>query len=288
MELALGTVQFGMSYGIAGRNAPVPEAEVRSILAYAYERGCRNLDTASVYGDIELRLASLTGPRHFSIISKIRPRPELLSGRELADWGTAEMLRSIERIGPSLHGLMFHHHHDLLDVQGEGLWHACAQIAQERGVKLGVSCYEPEALQAVCARFPIAVAQLPSNALDQRLASLLGGTQLPPELHVRSVFLQGLLLMPIAKAQARVPIASNALLQWHRWCANYGLSPLVAALGFVKGIANATHCIVGVDSLAQLKEIANAWDEAPTLKVPDLAEPDLRIIDPRLWTSVAR
>jgi len=287
VDLALGTVQFGLAYGIAGRSTQVPEEEVRRILACAAERGIRVLDTASAYGDIEQRLGSLIADCEAKVVSKIRPRPDLMDSRSVKSWARAEVLRSIERIGPSLYALMFHRPEDLLDAQGEDLWHACAETTREHGIRLGVSCYDPATLQSVSDRFPIAVAQLPANALDQRLARCPDNMAMPSEIHVRSVFLQGLLLMPQSAALARLPVAARALRRWQGWCTQEGMAPLKAALGIVKGIKTATHCVVGVDGLKQLKDIADAWEQAPALHAPELHEPDLQIIDPRQWTRKA-
>ena len=75
VELALGTVQFGLTYGVAGRGEPVPEREIKDILALAWRAGVRTLDTASAYGDIEERLGGLMRDRAFKVTSKIPALP---------------------------------------------------------------------------------------------------------------------------------------------------------------------------------------------------------------------
>ena len=75
MELALGTVQFGLRYGIAGAAGPVPSDQVRAILERAVEFGVRTLDTAAAYGDVEQELAGLIGGLPLSVVSKLPPRP---------------------------------------------------------------------------------------------------------------------------------------------------------------------------------------------------------------------
>ncbi|WP_313898442.1 aldo/keto reductase [Lederbergia sp. NSJ-179] len=52
MELALGTVQLGMKYGIQGNEQPDVEHAL-NILNEAYASGIRTLDTSSVYGTAE-------------------------------------------------------------------------------------------------------------------------------------------------------------------------------------------------------------------------------------------
>lgn len=281
MELALGTVQFGMPYGIAGSGAAVAHEEAAAILQCAAEAGVRWLDTASAYGDAEARLRSLMGRNEFQVVSKLRPAPADLQGGELTQWVREQLQSSRERLGDSLRALMFHRAEDLLGDRGGTLWDAASQFARDTECTLGVSCYEPALLARLCASYPVEVAQLPGNALDQRIA------QEPPRvpLHLRSAFLQGLLLMPLDQAAKRLPAAAIALARWHRWCAERGLAPLTAALGIVKGLPGVTHCVVGAERLLQFEAIARAWQDAPVLHAPELAVQDAAVIDPRQWQT---
>ncbi len=283
MQLALGTAQFGLKYGVAGRGSIVPEAEVKAILLRAAELGIGVLDTASAYGDIEVRLASLVGRSQFRVISKISPKPSNLNEPGLRAWVTSEVLRSCDRLGTALRGLMFHRAEDLLDDDGEVLWAACEAIAVSRNLKLGVSCYDPATLQKLQSLFPVAIAQLPGNAFDQRLMSAALSATQPSEIHVRSAFLQGLLLMPELLAAKRIPAAANALRHWWAWCEYHHMPPMTAALGIIKGFTGTSHCVVGVDNLAQLEQLAQAWSDAPVVVAPELAISANTVIDPRYW-----
>ena len=281
MELALGTVQFGLAYGIAGSGAAVTQEEAAAILHCAAEAGVRWLDTASAYGDAESRLRTLGGRHEFQVVSKLRPAPPDLRGDELTQWVRKELQCSRERLGDSLRALMFHRAEDLLGDRAGTLWDAASQFAQEAQCALGVSCYEPALLAKLCASCSIEVAQLPGNALDQRVA------QEPPRvpLHLRSAFLQGLLLMRQEQAAKRLPAAAPALARWHRWCAERRFEPLIAALGIAKGLPGVTHCVVGAERLSQFEAIARAWQDAPVLHAPELAVQDGAVIDPRQWQT---
>lgn len=287
MQLALGTVQFGLKYGVAGRGDIVPPSEVKAILSRSAELGISVLDTASAYGDIEERLQSLADMSQFSVISKISAKPVGMDKSHLYEWVAEEVLRSSERLGTALHGFMFHRAEDLLGDDGDALWAACEAATAGRNLKLGVSCYDIKTLQQVQSRFPVAIAQVPGNAFDQGLAFVSWLENTLSEIYVRSVFLQGLLLMPQSKAVACIPAAENALRLWWEWCDSQTITPLTAALGIVKGFAGASHCVVGVDSLVQLEELAQAWFDAPVLTAPELAVADNRVIDPRLWPATS-
>lgn len=285
MELALGTVQFGLPYGVAGRALAVPEDEVRQILHRAAALGIRLLDTAAAYGDIEARLLGLTGKRAFSVVSKLPAIPQDLTAHDAPDWVDAALQRTRERLGSSLVALMFHRAEDLMGDLGVQLWERCVAWARGFGCKLGVSCYSPLSLELVRERFPVEIAQLPGNALDQRLRAAPAPGFPSVEIHVRSAFLQGLLLLPEAEASRRVPRAAAALRRWHDWLRQEGLDALPAALSLVKSLPGVTHCVVGVDNLAQLESIAAAWHSVPARHVGELAVSDLDVIDPRRWPA---
>jgi hypothetical protein len=283
MELALGTVQFGLPYGIAGRDARVPEDEVRAILRRAFELGIRVLDTAAAYGDIEGRLCGLTTDLSFSIVTKLPAVPAEVEPSNISSWAEKAVGTSARRLGSAFAGLLFHRAEDLLGDRGAVLWNVCAELAKGHGVPLGVSCYDPGMLDRLRSRYPIELAQLPANAFDQRLRGRPRDRVM--QIHLRSVFLQGLLVMPADAASARVPAAAASLAAWHAWCANRELQPLTAALGIAKGMTCASHCVVGVDDVGQLEAIASAWQDAPKLQAPELAVAQADVFDPRRWNA---
>lgn len=288
MELALGTVQFGLAYGIAGRSEPVPEPEVRSILEDAAAQGVRTLDTAAAYGDIELRLAKLAHGLPLGFVSKIPPLDEQLSPQEAASAALAAARLSRERLGPALRCLMLHRARDLRGARGAALWRVLAPWAREEGVVLGASCYSPAEAAGLAQTPGIRLFQLPGNAFDQRLAAEADNAELNGvEIYLRSAFLQGLLLMDQHRAAERVPAAAAALELWHAWAAARELSLLEAALAVVKSFGLARTVVVGVDSLQQWRAISAAWKGTQALVAPELALQEAAVIDPRTWSLAA-
>ncbi|MFC1513031.1 aldo/keto reductase [Thermodesulfobacteriota bacterium] len=284
MKLALGTVQFGLDYGIAGRGEVVPEKEVCAILDYAFSVGIDTLDTAAVYGTIETRLGELLRQRWgVRIVSKLPPVPQGLSSADAPAWAGAAFSKAQTSLRDSLAGYLFHRAEDLLGVNGKIIWETLQPLCERAGVALGVSCYGPDELDLVRSKFPVALAQLPGNAMDQRYAhSRCDGEDLC-EIYLRSAFLQGLLLMPYAKAIKRLPSAEPALRLWHEWCAQRGWTPLFAALAVVKGFRSARYCVVGVDSLKQLEEIVLLWEKVEPVVASHLSCALPEVIDPRCW-----
>jgi aryl-alcohol dehydrogenase-like predicted oxidoreductase len=283
-EIALGTVQFGLAYGVAGRGEAVPPGEIRAILDGAWSKGIRVLDTAPVYGDIEQRLAALAGANDFTIVSKVPAVPEALDEPEAVAFVRDAVRRSRERLGERLRVLLFHRGVDLCGEQGARLYAAAREGAP--GVKLGASVYSPAEALRICAHVPIEVVQVPGNILDQRLAAAGIAEQLRGiEIHVRSVFLQGLLLMSARQGAARVPAAREALGAWETYCRDRRSAPLEVALGAARGLPGVRYCVVGVDRASQLAEICDAWRSGGSVSALELAVQDERVIDPRQWAA---
>jgi aryl-alcohol dehydrogenase-like predicted oxidoreductase len=285
VALALGTVQFGIAYGVAGRGEAVPTAEARAILELGWDQGIRMLDTAPVYGDIEQRLDELAGAHEFTIVSKIPPLPPDVDADTVETFVRESVERSRTRLGDRLRVLLFHRGADLCAEHGERAL-AAARAASGPGIRLGASVYSPAEAVEVRSRLAVEIIQLPGNVLDQRLAQPGIATQLADvEIHLRSVLLQGLLLMPAEQGAVRVPAARPALDAWANYCRVQRLAPLPAALGAARSLPGVRHCVIGVDSVAHLQEICSAWRAAKPLHVPELASSDERVIDPRRWST---
>lgn len=285
IELALGTAQFGMKYGIAGRGEPVPEKEVRRILARAWELGIRVIDTATGYGYIEEALCRLMGDHAFKMVSKIPAKPLQSSDSEIEDHVYHSIERIRLRLGERLHAILFHRSDDLLDEGGELIWDSAFEKLMGTNILLGVSCYADSELQRLTNRYPITIAQLPGNAFDQQALGSVGCPDM--ELHLRSIFLQGILLLDPYEVEKRLPQAKTVVWAWRSWCLSHGLSQLQAALSIVKASTNGRYCVVGVDRLSQLEEIVEAWELAHPISAPELAIVDKNIIHPGYWHKVS-
>lgn len=293
-KIGLGTVQFGLDYGISNAAGRTPTAEVARILAFAAETGIRLLDTACLYGDSEAALGGALPPEGadgggaFRIVTKT-PKYSQGFGAAEADALKAEFRASLGRLKrKSVYGLLAHDADDMLRPGGDRMLASMRELQAEGLVeKVGSSVYSPAQIDSLLANSRIDLVQAPCNVLDQRL---IKGGQLRAlaaagvEFHARSVFLQGLLLMPPSEVPAYfAPI--RPLLDRFAECARaQGNTPLQAALAFVAERPEISNYLVGVNDLAQLRQIAAA--DASRLPAGDLAEchcTEERFINPSLW-----
>ena len=287
-RLALGTVQFGLPYGIADQYGQVSRDEVAAILQHAWAAGIDTLDTAIAYGESEQKLGEI-GVDHWQVISKLPPVLE--PSTNAADWVQESVVASLRRLRISkLYGLLLHCSQQLLGPQGNAIYQALQTLKQQGLVaKIGVSVYGPDELDALCPHYQFDLVQAPFSIVDQRLANsgwMKRLHQAGIEIHIRSVFLQGLLLMDVAKRPASFNRWQPLWKEWHRWLDDQMVTPLQACLGFVLSQSEVDHIIVGVNSLEQSRGIFAAV-ESPTIVPPNTfinEDPDL--IDPSRWNTL--
>ncbi|WP_320151712.1 aldo/keto reductase [uncultured Tolumonas sp.] len=278
MKLALGTAQFGLDYGISNTVGKVSDHELQQILRLADEAGIRLLDTAQAYGDAESRLGQFIS-NNFQVISKLAP------GTTAATARTA-VLHSLNQLKqPSLYGLMLHRTQDY----SAELWQELQRM-QSAGLigKLGISVYTPEELDEWYAHNPLpSLVQLPANLLDQRFLRSGWLDRLKDaqcEIHVRSVFLQGLLLMPPAQRPPRFSRFNANFGAFDTLAQQYGRLTLALAIQYA--MPQIDRLVIGCCSAAELSDIVRAYQQAPILNTSELASlisDDIQLLNPALW-----
>mgnify|MGYP003575089426 CR=1 FL=1 len=289
MRLALGTVQFGLRYGIANQGGQVGHDEANRILAVARTAGISTLDTAIAYGDSEACLGAL-GVRDFRVITKLPPATDVID--DTGRWVREHVAASLARLRiPSLHGLLLHRSQQLLGPRGQALVAALEQLKAGGVVeRVGVSIYSPNELEPVMNVCTPDIVQAPFNLLDRRLLKsgwLARLARAGVAIHARSVFLQGLLLMPAAAIPAKFAPWRGLWDTWHDWLAgSRGVSAAAACIGFVQSFPEVEKVVVGVDSAGQLEQIVEAAAARPMTDWPAVDTADERLIDPSNWPSL--
>lgn len=287
VKLALGTAQFGLPYGINNRAGQVSVAEGRAILEHARVRGVDTLDTAIAYGTSEARLGEM-GVRPWRIVTKM---PSVAAAD--TDIGTKvdTLVRgSLERLGVTqLAGLLLHRSSDLLGPDGAALFRALVHL-REQGVvqKIGVSIYDPAELDALCSTYQFDLVQAPFNLLDRRLVASGWLDRLADsgtEVHVRSVFLQGLLLMEPSKRPVYFAPWARLWSALESWLDREGLPALHACLMDVWSFPTVSRVIVGVDSLDQLKSILQAIDTGVPRRCDQFQADEPALVEPSRWPA---
>jgi len=167
-RLALGTVQFGVAYGVANNDGQVSLPEARQIVGLALGAGIDTIDTAIGYGDSERNLGKIGVPG-FKVVTKLPALPDGVA--DVASWVNGQVDASLSRLGVSrIYGLLLHRPADLLGVNGPELFKTVCAL-RERSVveKIGASVYAPEELETLTGKYRFDLVQGPLNILDRRL-----------------------------------------------------------------------------------------------------------------------
>lgn len=284
MTIVLGTAQFGMDYGIANDvGRPADEALADTLACFAANGG-NTLDTAVNYGDCEERLGRY-GVSNFNVITKL---PDLASYANDFYGATRKQLEaSMTRMGlDNLYGVMLHRPENLQLNEGDGIWRAILDMQQEGLVeKFGYSLYSPDELDTLFASFMPSLVQLPFNVFDQRFASTGWLKRLSDsgcEVHSRSVFLQGVLLLNTKERPSFFDDWHHQFDRFDRFVQSTGASPMHIALSFVLSQPCIDGVVVGVDTAQQLEEILQS-QKSKVADMPDLAVQDINLILPKNW-----
>lgn len=293
MKLGLGTVQFGLDYGISNREGQTAEREAARILSMAAENGVGLIDTAALYGNSEEVLGrTLPAGHSFKIVTK----SPIYHGKSLvsADAGLLEetFRRSLVRMRQSsLYGLLIHHTDDLLAENGGLLMDRMLALKDEGLVsKIGVSVYDGEQIDRFLDRYPVDIVQVPVNVLDQRLAA--GGRlkklkRAGIEVHARSVFLQGLLLMEPQRLPPHFDRFKSHLENYHSQIRSLKISPVGAALGYLMGLEEIDVVLCGVNNHRQFRQILGEISDSSSLALDfdRFALNDPEILNPSRWKA---
>lgn len=289
-ELGLGTAQFGMAYGVSNSVGCISAAHVAVILDRASAAGVRVLDTAAEYGRSEAVLGEVLPAGHgFRIVTKTPHFPIGLDARAIAARAVQGLETSLERLKQtSIYGLLVHDAKALAGENGEALWNTLEHLRRQGLIrKVGVSAYTGDEIDLIFARFTPDLVQVPLSVLDQRLLESGHLARLKAqgvEIHVRSVFLQGLLLMPASERHVYFRQFDRELAVYEAFLAQKELSALRCALAFIHSVPEVDAALIGVTSPEELQECVDALRSTPhQMDFAGLACRKPGLLNPSLW-----
>ncbi len=297
MKLALGTVQFGLNYGISNQQGQISKAQVKDILTHAKQLGIKTLDSAAAYGNSEQVIGELTDEQDFDIITKV---PALTTEQTSIMPYVKQSLNHLQK--PRLSALLFHQADNLISHPDKAKLYQQLVEVKTQGLtkRIGVSLYSPSQLRQISKQFAIDIAQVPINVFDQRFLSPLCiklCKQKQIKLHARSLFLQGLIFFDADNLPAYFSPFKEKIIAFNQLAKQLSCSKLTLALAIV---AQDSHnyfdvieqLVVGVCSVKQLDEIVQAYQQAQALKssideLATLQDERLAFINPSMWPAKA-
>lgn len=292
-RLTLGTVQFGLPYGIANRTGKPCYKTARDILVCAFEGGIDSLDTAAAYGSSESvlgkALKELGIGRDVVVATKVPALPpDIGSGRSAAAFIERSVATSSRRLQLDVLPIcLFHKARDAVHME------VLADLRDKGRIgRIGISVDEPQQAAACLKDRELQAVQLPLNVLDKRMdrTGVLSGLQRRRVwVFARSAYLQGLLLLPEQEVQPQLREVLPARRALDRLAARAGMNLRELALRYSLSRPEVASVVVGVETVAQMRDNLAVLGRGPLpsdvlagigAAVPDLPE---RLVRPSLW-----
>lgn len=296
-ELCLGTVQFGMHYGINNAIGRQPSREESFVmLDYALEHGIDTIDTACAYGEAETILGDYfkqkTNKQNIKVISKLQPNI-IETDTTIEKTVVGECKGSLKRLGmEQLDGYLLHTPEYIYD---EAVLAALLKLKEDGYVRhIGVSIYDLKEGYAAIDTDVIDYIQLPYSILDQRGIKegfIKRAKKAGIKIFTRSAFLQGLFLMDRKSIPSHLQKAVPYLKIMDRILNQHGVDKISAILQFVKTEQEIDYLVFGVETKKQLEEDIY---KANATKIPkecirelkkQISNVDSSIILPSLWAN---
>jgi aryl-alcohol dehydrogenase-like predicted oxidoreductase len=287
-KLSLGTVQFGLDYGVANTSGQPTQSRVNEIINFVNASGINCFDTAQAYGNSEEILAnSLLNIDNSLVISKLQ---SALFQNNLKE----NVKISLKKLKTnSLFGLLLHDS-ELLYKWNDKHKQNVSELINNNMVKyFGVSIYSSEDFDLAIENDDISIIQIPFNIFDQRAIKLNWFEKARKKnklIFIRSVFLQGLLLMDKDKIPKKLEHAKKYIEVFESLCKKLNLSKNELALSFVDTVAKDSLLLFGCDNIEQAKENINNYnslkhlDDTVLLRLKDeFNDVDESIYNPTRW-----
>lgn len=295
MNLCLGTVQFGMDYGVFNQPRKEPEYCI-NCLDYATQNGINAIDTATAYGAAERItgefLARKTVPREKLFIST-KFLPNLLddcNSCEHAGIIRENLIKSLETLNTDyvdtyyLHSSRYAFREDILEALDEVRKEGLAR-------NVGVSVYNPDEAEA-CIQSPhVQYIQIPYSIFDHRMkesAVFDNAIEAKCYIDVRTVFIKGLIKLKESEVPEHLSKAKPILQKIDKFCKETGYSRIDLAMGYVKRERSVNHLVFGIRTIEQLKEDIKSFRKDISEKIFDEIECDFSgisadLVVPSLW-----
>ena len=258
MKLALGTVQFGLSYGVSNTQGIPSDNQLAEIFSMAKAYQLNTFDTAIAYGNAEQRIAPFLN-QDSKVISKF-PKP---SSKEELEKAIVQSLQTLHL--ESLYGFMSHNG-DFL-IESPKLWDVLLKFQSDGKInKIGYSLYNPEQLEKLLKLgLQPDIIQVPFSLLDRKFEPYFKELKSNNvEIHCRSVFLQGLYFLSLNKIPTKLEVLKPSLLTLHQVAKNAKIEMVDLALNYVLENKFVDKVVIGVENAKQLEQSISSslhWKE---------------------------
>jgi len=285
MKISIGTAQFDKKYGVNRGKSKFDFFLKKQLIKTAGKFNIRTIDTATSYKNAEKELGKI-GLNGFNLITKL---PKIKKQNiNLEKWVTFSLKRSLDKLKvKNIYGLLIHHPKDLNKKNRKTYINALVKLKEKKLVKkIGVSLYDVEDIGKILKFWKPDIIQIPYNVIDRRLEKNSFFKRIKKnkiEIHVRSIFLQGLLTK--RERPKKFYKWDNLLDRWFYWCKSKNLEPFQAAYLYVKKIKEIDKVVIGFDNLKQMRDLVKI-NKKHVSNFPNLECKDKMLLNPYNWNNL--
>ena len=285
MKIALGTANFGQKYGLAGKIIK-SDKKIKKIIQFANNSKIKLIDTSNNYGSSETLLGN-NNLKNFKIITKLKISNDEKKSNNLENIVFNKVEESLFKLNiKKLYAILLHESDDLKSNKRHKLINVLKKLKKKNLVsKIGISIYSPKELNFIWPFWKPDIVQCPFNILDRRIFEsgwLNKLKQNKTEIHVRSIFLQGLLLKNKKTMPRKFKKWKNIFKKWDDYCKNEHISKIQGCINFIKSFKKISFVIIGFEDIKQVKNIIDSFKNNKKSHTA-IACNDIKLIDPRLW-----
>ena len=284
-KIIIGSANFNQIYGI--KKNFIKKSEIKKLLNLALKNKIKTIDTSPLYNNSE-KIIGLLNNNRFKIISKIPIPPKNIKRENIKKWLKQSVMDSLKNLKlKKFECLLLHNANSLLSKNGDEIYKNIRSMKISGFTnKIGVSIYDFHVLDKILKKFKFNLIQAPFNILDQRLVEKGWLKKLKKrkiEVHARSIFLQGILLLKHNQLPKKLIKLSKNLKIWENWLKKNKFNSLQLCLSYVLNQRQLDGIVVGCNNTNQLKQILKLKKIKNNFSLPNLNIKDKKLIDPRKW-----
>ena len=287
-EIILGSANFNQIYGIT-KNF-IKKKEIKRSFNLALKNNIRIIDTSPFYNKSE-KIIGLLNNDKFKIISKIPKIPRNIKKKNIKKWVKLKVSNSLKNLKiKKFECLLLHNVDSLLSKNGNEIYKNIKNM-KRIGLtnKIGISIYDFNILDKILKKFKFDLIQAPFNILDQRLVTTGWLKKLKKrkiKVYVRSIFLQGILLLKHNQLPEKLKKLNKNLIIWENWLKKNKFKPLQVCISFVLNQRQLDGIVVGYNNKNQLNQILKQKKMKSSFSIPNLNIRNHKLIDPRKWLNL--
>ena len=286
-KIILGSANFDQIYGI--KKNFIKKNEIKKLFNLALKNKIKTIDTSPLYNKSE-KIIGLLNNNRFKIISKIPKPPKNIKRENIKKWLKQNVMISLKNLKiKKFECLLLHNANSLLCKNGDEIYKGIRNMKINGFTsKIGVSIYDFNVLDKILKKFKFNLIQAPFNILDQRLVEKGWLKKLKKrkiEVHARSIFLQGILLLKHNQLPKKLIKLSKKLMVWENWLKKNKFSSLQICLSFVLNQRQLDGIVVGYNNTNQLNQILKLKQIKNNFSLPNLNIKNKKLVDPREWLN---